>query len=259
MRTGIIYCATSPCGKKYIGRTIQSIEKRKYSHNSSVRKGSNLFFHNAIRKYGIENFSWDILVKESHEDPVELIKTLNKKEIEFINKENTFWPAGYNLNKGGGNYTYPEYYERKGKSFEEIFGEEKAQKIKKRMSKGLKGKTRGRKCSKKEIEKRSISNTGKKRTEKTKEKICNSLLGTRHTVERRKNISESLKKSNKVQGVNNPAYKKISIDIQNKIIDLHVNERWSSRKLEREFGYSYSKILRFLRSEGIYKSIYLIK
>lgn len=254
-RTGIIYCATSPEGKKYIGRTIQGLNIRKSKHIKRTNEGSLLFFHNAIKKYGDE-IKWEILEEYKFNDRKKLIDKLNEREIFLIESMETLYPNGYNLTIGGGNYQEGLGKYRKGKTFEEIFGKKEAQEIKKRMGKGIKGKTLGRKCSKEEIEKRALANTGKKRTVETKEQTRQSLLGVKHTEERRNNISKALKKSLKNKGENNPAYKEINPEIQKQIIELHVKERWGSRKLEREFGYSYSKILRFLKEKKLYTPIY---
>ena len=50
-----------------------------------------------IRKYGLDNFAIEIL------DEAESIEELNKKEYEWILRENTMKPNGYNLCYGGGN------------------------------------------------------------------------------------------------------------------------------------------------------------
>lgn len=47
-------------GKIYIGKSINP-EKRKASHIKAAEKGSNCIFHNAIRKYGIVNFSFEVI------------------------------------------------------------------------------------------------------------------------------------------------------------------------------------------------------
>ena len=54
---GTIYCYKSPSGKYYIGQTINP-RIRKSKHKSAAAKGSNYPFHKAIRKYGIESFSY---------------------------------------------------------------------------------------------------------------------------------------------------------------------------------------------------------
>lgn len=195
MKKGIIYCATSPSGKKYYGRTIVSLIKRKYSHSADVRRNSNTYFHNALRKYGIENFKWEIVEKIKDPNKNNLIIKLNEKEIFYIKEKNTLYPNGYNLMPGGNSYVIsPTGKNRLGKSFEEIFGKEKAKEIKNKIGKGIKGKTLGRKQPIEERKRRALSNTGKKRTEETKEKTRQTMIGVKHTEIRRKNISEALKK-----------------------------------------------------------------
>lgn len=254
-RIGIIYCATSPDGKKYIGRTIQGLNIRKYKHIKRANEGSSLYFHNAIRKYN-EGIKWEILEEYSFNDRIELIDKLNEREIFLIKSLKTLYPKGYNLSIGGGNYQEGLGKYRKGKTFDEIFGKDKAQEIKIKMSKGIKGKTLGRKQPKEEIEKRALANTGKKRTEETKEKTRKTMMGVKHTKERRKNISEALKKTAKNKGKNSLQYKKIPDDLKKIIINLHVNKGFGSRIIEKETGITYSKILRFLREENLYKPKY---
>lgn len=94
----IVYIATNRVnGKAYIGQTINSLKQRKKEHINTANKGKdNIYFHSAIRKYGRENFDWEILNK------CNTIEELNKLEIYFIKKFNTFG-GGYNLSTGGRN------------------------------------------------------------------------------------------------------------------------------------------------------------
>lgn len=88
---GIIYKITNKVnGKSYIGQTRYTIEFRWKQHQ---HKKDNTYFHNAIHKYGIENFSIEILEKCNIED-------LNSREIFYIAKYDTF-KNGYNLTIGG--------------------------------------------------------------------------------------------------------------------------------------------------------------
>ncbi len=94
----IIYIAENIVNHKiYIGKTITSLADRKGGHLSAVRKGrENVYFHNAIRKYGEENFRWGILSECSS------IEELSQKEKYYI----VFHKAddsnfGYNLTLGG--------------------------------------------------------------------------------------------------------------------------------------------------------------
>lgn len=93
---GVIYKATNKIsGKSYIGQTIQSLSKRKSNHVMDAELyRDNMYFHKAIRKYGRNNFEWEILFE------CYTIDELNKKEIHFIEKYKTF-TDGYNLTIGG--------------------------------------------------------------------------------------------------------------------------------------------------------------
>lgn len=88
---GIIYKITNKVnGKSYIGQTRYTIEFRWKQHQ---HKKDSTYFHNAIHKYGIENFSIEILEECD-------IKDLNSREIFYIAKYDTF-NNGYNLTIGG--------------------------------------------------------------------------------------------------------------------------------------------------------------
>lgn len=94
---GIIYCATNKINnKKYIGQTIRSLSRRKTIHIYESKHGSKYYFHQAIKKYGKDNFIWDILLECSSKEE------LNEKEEFFIKKYNTM-NNGYNLTRGGQN------------------------------------------------------------------------------------------------------------------------------------------------------------
>ena len=99
----VIYKATNKInGKEYIGQTITTLESRKRTHIwESLNNRCTGYFHKAIRKYGPNNFDWEIL----HTN-INNIGDLNKLEIFYIGYYNTF-NSGYNLNLGGGgNFGY---------------------------------------------------------------------------------------------------------------------------------------------------------
>ena len=59
-------------GKVYIGLTTKTLEHRKSQHLRSAKCGSNMHFHKAIRKYGPDSFTWDVVMRcESKESLVE--------------------------------------------------------------------------------------------------------------------------------------------------------------------------------------------
>ena len=82
-------------GKEYIGQTVGSLKIRKRKHiSAALRNPGTIYFHKAIRKYGIDNFKWEILTE------CDTIEELNRLEIHYIKLYNTF-NNGYNLTLGG--------------------------------------------------------------------------------------------------------------------------------------------------------------
>lgn len=97
----IIYKVTNTLnGKIYIGKTKQSLSKRKARHYESANHKSDTNFHSALRKYPKEAFLWEIEMECKDENE------LNESEMYFINKYDTY-KAGYNMTLGGtGGITY---------------------------------------------------------------------------------------------------------------------------------------------------------
>lgn len=88
---GKIYKITNKVnGKVYIGQTRYTLEFRWKQH---IHKKDNTYFHNAIKKYGPDNFQIELL----EECPVEI---LDSREVFYIAKYNSF-KDGYNLTIGG--------------------------------------------------------------------------------------------------------------------------------------------------------------
>ena len=58
-KTYIIYCHTNKLnGKRYVGRSVNTLEGRWYTHVSGARNNSQCLFHKAIRKYGFSDDAW---------------------------------------------------------------------------------------------------------------------------------------------------------------------------------------------------------
>lgn len=94
---GIVYKVTNQLNNHaYIGQTTMELKTRKSGHLSCAKLKPESYFHRAIRKYGSENFKWEVIdVGYNKED-------LNEKEIYWIKFYNTFEGEGYNVNVGGG-------------------------------------------------------------------------------------------------------------------------------------------------------------
>jgi len=94
-----IYMATSPSGKSYIGKTTEKLNNRISGHKKSTLKNHISKMGNAIRKYGVENFKWEVLDQTYDYDE------LNALEIYYIRFYNAI-ENGYNHQTGGDNGSF---------------------------------------------------------------------------------------------------------------------------------------------------------
>lgn len=91
-----IYCFTNLItNKKYIGSTIQD-PKVRYNQHIYNAKNENAHQHNyplyqAMRKYGLDNFTFEILYQDMHTE-----EEIRDIEADFIKTYNTVSPYGYN-------------------------------------------------------------------------------------------------------------------------------------------------------------------
>lgn len=86
-------------GKVYIGQSV-NIQRRwkehKINYKVSHDKQHNIYLYNAIKKYGLENFNFEIIEQCSPEE-------LDDREIYWIKYYESFnKEKGYNLTRGGG-------------------------------------------------------------------------------------------------------------------------------------------------------------
>ena len=77
----------------YVGQSI-NIQKRLKTHTWNT-KNQKFYIHKAIHKYGVENFSFEVLLYAEGDE------YLNFMEQKCIQSFNTFAPNGYNLDSGG--------------------------------------------------------------------------------------------------------------------------------------------------------------
>ena len=99
MRYGSIYKITCLRNNKiYIGQTVQNPPIKRWieHYQEAYNENNQLFLYRAIRKCGIENFTFQIL-----EQNIKLTD-LNFKESYYINKySSNINDYGYNLTRGG--------------------------------------------------------------------------------------------------------------------------------------------------------------
>ena len=88
---GIVYLITNLLdGKKYVGQTTRTLEER-FSEHAEAES----LLGNAIRKYGEENFSHEVLAE------CETPEELDAQERFYIKKLDCKHPKGYNNTDGG--------------------------------------------------------------------------------------------------------------------------------------------------------------
>lgn len=106
-----IYCITNQInGKRYVGKTTNSVQERFQEHCRDSRKErcNKRPLYDAMNKYGIENF----IVEELEQ--VEDETKLEEREIYWIQELQTYGKNGYNATKGGDGkilYDYKEVIE----------------------------------------------------------------------------------------------------------------------------------------------------
>jgi group I intron endonuclease len=77
----LIYKATNKInGKFYIGKTVNTLDIRKGHHIAKSKRETGQAFHRALKKYGPDNFKWEVLTKCKNEN------TLSKKELYWLRK-----------------------------------------------------------------------------------------------------------------------------------------------------------------------------
>lgn len=186
-------------GYIYIGIT-NNFKQRLREHKSCASSNKYKYqsrFYNAIRKYGFENFKFDII------EIVENRKKLEEREIYWIEYYNTTnKKIGYNITKGG---TGGKTHDVSGKN-NPMYGKRYTEEEKKKIGEYSKG--------------RIVS-------EETKQKISNALKNKKKTKEHCENLSKALK------GHLPPKTKKITvINIYTNEIITFVSESQMERELK---------------------------
>lgn len=221
----IIYKATNKInGKIYIGQAVDTLARRKTEHLSKSNNGSRFYFHRALRKYGVDGFTWEII------QVCKDIDELNKQEVYYIAFYDSF-KNGYNMTRGGKNCLLSDEIKQKlsdnnarhwlGKKFSEkhkekmclaqlgrIFSEEQIENMRQAQL--------GKKHSEEHKQKIGENNArywmGKHLPETTKEKLRQAHLGKKHSEATKKKMSQS---SPRLSGNDNPMWGRVGKDNPN--------------------------------------------
>jgi group I intron endonuclease len=179
----IIYKYTSPSGKSYIGQTKYDLDVRFKQHViEAINKESHYMFHQALRKYGPENFESEIL------EIIEDYNNIDEREKHWISYYDTY-NNGYNMTEGGYGRPYDWKHSDESKQKMSEYAKNRADEHKAKISESLKGRNpwnKGLKLT--EDQKKSY---GHKHSEETKQKLSNLKKGTKHSEETKQKISQS--------------------------------------------------------------------
>ena len=122
MIKGVIYKYVSPSNKIYIGQTIHEEERRRAFLRENERYAGPKM-ENARKKYGPENFQYEVIFRIESNNKFEVREILNQKEKEFIQLFDSI-NNGYNLDEGGAyvdsEHIKPQSEETKRKRVESI-------------------------------------------------------------------------------------------------------------------------------------------
>lgn len=95
----LIYKVTNIKNNKiYIGQTSKSLLERKSGHErDSIRLNrKTVYFHNALKSYGFDNFKWEVLHRCDNQEELDSFEKYYIQLYESCNKD-----KGYNLKYGG--------------------------------------------------------------------------------------------------------------------------------------------------------------
>lgn len=183
MTTREIYIATSAStGKHYVGQTSQGLSRRRAQHMRCASNGKKTHLYNAIRKYGVGDFSWRVICQCADKEMADAL------EIFWMEHHNAL-EGGYNTVAGGHpsggmlGHTHSEDTKRKMSATK--LGNKHSQETKDKISAAGKG----RPCSDETKLKQSIARTGKKmkpRSEEHSKQISERMKA--YWAERKKNV-----------------------------------------------------------------------
>ena len=170
MAYGVIYKITNQInGKAYIGQTTTSLSQRMAS-----RRRANTVIGKAIRKYGWENFSVEVL------EECDMKEELNEREIFWIAALNCKTPNGYNRTDGGdGTHGCVDSDETRAKKSKSKIGHKVSDEIRAKLRAGQLGKKNSFFGKHHTKETRAAMSARQKGVPKSPEQVAKSAEGNR--------------------------------------------------------------------------------
>lgn len=228
MFTGCIYIIENKINdKKYIGQTIQNLEER-FSRHKNLKDG--YYLHNAMNKYGVENFIIRSIMDICSRDEKQLEKFLNEQEINYISHFNTFLGEGYNMTAGGDGFLGRKHTEETKKKISESGkGKKHTEETKIRLREINIGKT----LTEEHKKKIGKANKGKIITDEHKERLSKINIGKKHTEETKYKMSESHKGINKGKILTEEHKQKLSESHKGKKLSEETKEKMSKSRMKK--------------------------
>jgi group I intron endonuclease len=94
-------------GRSYIGQTVQDPNRRRLEHIAdSQYTAKEYHFHNALRKYGIDSFTFEVI------DTANTLEELNFLEGKYVEQFDSI-NNGFNIRQAGGNKLHSEESKRR--------------------------------------------------------------------------------------------------------------------------------------------------
>lgn len=143
--------------KVYVGQAID-YKQRIRTHKFNLKQDKNTPFYNALKKYGWENFSINIIEECGTNE-------LNEREVYWIEEKKSLYPNGYNLLEGGNQARHNDITKQK------ISNSRKGIKFSESHIENLRKSHLGYVMPEEQKEKISKSNKGKVISEETKRKL----------------------------------------------------------------------------------------
>ena len=263
----VIYVYTNLINNhKYVGKTVRNLNERHKQHLHSTlnerAEDYDVVLHKAFRKYGLENFSLEIVYEynEESDDIEEINNILSLKETYYISYYNTY-EDGYNMTLGGEGVIGVEWTDEMKKNKSDFMKKYWTDEMKQKKSEQMKGKNnpnygnkwsdeQRKNASEKFKEKYKGENNpfyGNHHSEETKQKISESKKGRKawnkgiqRTDEEKRKMSESHKGKNK--GKSNPKSKGVKLIMPKENIEKDFECKTEAIKFLTE-NYNISKAL----------------
>jgi len=231
----IIYLLTNIInGKQYVGQTIRGLDERWWYHCWSANRGAGYLLHKAIRKYGPDAFTHEILEHTTIED-------VNAREIYWIAELKTR-EHGYNMTDGGeGTRGWVPDEEWRTKIGAANRGKKLSAEHRAKLSVALSGENNpmyGKKGEKNHMYGKTRSSATRVNISVSKSGENNPNYGKHHSAEHRAKLSVALSGENNPMygktGENSPNYgKTLSTETRAKMSEAR-KMYWLKRRLQKE-------------------------